>query len=278
MKKDILLYIFFFCLCNIIHGQTRELPDDSMIFTKHIKTITEWLSRDSIINEADVCYKYNSLGKLTITEYFPDRDSIIEDTSFDYNFYFYENNKLIKELRTGIWDTETMRVDTVETKYTYDSSNNLIEERIVCVNRKWNYKIKKTYDSHKRVLQIIYENAPNCTSQGVDSLFYQNDKIILNINHKINRRISYNYNIDGTLSLKSDGQLNDTTYIHHKNYFYYVNGLLTSEREYHSVDGKNNYSERTFKYYYNDRGLVQKIERYRDDKLYNYTTLTYEYY
>jgi len=281
MTKTIFILFFLFFLCESLLAQTKELPEDSLIQKYKIKSITEWLcDSDTLSNNYEVAiYSYNSIGKLSSMQWIPDKEDTLKgDTTFSGTIYFYKNDNLIKLLNIGIWDTETMKTDTVEIEYTYDNLNNLIEERIICLNRKWDYAIRRNYDSQKRNIQIIYENVPHCSFQGIDSLFYQDNNLILKINHVTNTRILYKYNNDSSLYLISNGQLNDTTKIHHLNYFYFSHKLLISEKELHSVNGKNNYSERTYKYYYDSKGLLLKIERYFKDKVVNFTELKYEYY
>lgn len=190
-----------------------------------------------------IVYTYNSKGKET-EEIMYNNNKIVRSYKYEYN----KSGKMTYSKSVNNAD----EVD-VEVIYTYDDKGNLLQEESVSRNRKFGFKY--TYDKNSRKTEMVFYNPTKIEKK----FYYKYDDKGLLIEEK-----GFLYWAGSQKAKYNDYSRKSFTYNDNKEMTgmdYYISDILFEK----------------YKYFYNDKGLLAKWERYStNDKLLYIVEYVYE--
>lgn len=266
MKYFIVILLLMLSLKLVSQSVYGHLPADSLIKKFHVKTITTYYSDDSTKDELEDVWKFDTAGQLISQQLFD-----IDDTTLDIDMYFYNAKLLMEYWQIATWD----KYDTIITKYIYDQHNRISKELINGKANGIDYYVTYTYLNDSITLKEYNGKGKSSYSSGIDSLVYNPDKSLkdlFNISQEL--RISYKYNLQQQLVSVTQLSIYDSNdVINYKKYIYEKGQLITEIYGYQRADkNQKDILDESF-YFYNDNGLINKIER-----SVMVTTYKYEYF
>lgn len=265
------------------YGQIDYIEQDSLIIkhkVKSIKIITHW---DDGTWENTELWKYDLSGRLTYESLVPDEDSITDET-----YYFYTNNLLTETRHLGVWEYRTRRVDTEYVFLSYDKLNCLISEKSYSTNGNDTFNITYEYENKKPIKRISGSNKYGQFKSISTISYFSDGKIRTRKNSEFQwdtlevfTETEY-FDSSGVLQTitRSDYSDNCKQVRSIKSFIYTRSGQLEriKESQFYDYPWPTEFSFFERRFYYNQKGLLDKEERYFHGKLKNFDKFEYEYY
>lgn len=278
---------FYLILISIIltihsYGQIDYINQDSLIINyriKSIKTIIHW--EDGSTEDGEL-WRFDSEGRLTFESILPDEDSIISET-----YYLYKNNLLTEIRHLGCWEYRTKKIDTEYVFLTYNKNSLLLREFAFNSNGQDTNYVTYEYDNSKQTKRT--STRKNSFRKSITTTKYQpNGTIIL--------RTKSHFEWD-TLEVYTEREYFDSSgfirsitrsdYVDNcqqirsiKTFVYSKSRQLERiiENSFYDFPWPMEFSFFERRFYYNNKGLLEKEERYSNGKYRNAELFEYEYY